>query len=242
MTSTRRLARAALALSIPIGALASVAQPAQAVTGYRVTATAGLSARTGPGTGYGFVRTLPYNTALDIGCQQPGETIGGNYMWDRLADNTWVADYWTSTPSYNSYIPGVQDCRNVSAPPPPTSTRKSISSNPFAPRYSDQCTFYAEERMHQQTGLYMPVYGNAYQWADQARAAGWTVGSAPAVNSVVVFPAGSFGSNVGHVAWTVQVSGNQVRIQDYNWMWKGAVVTDHWVTLPSGTQFIYSDR
>ena len=92
------------------------------------------------------------------------------------------------------------------------------------------------------TGKFMPVYGNAYQWASQAAAGGWTVGSTPAVNSVVVFPQWAFGSSVGHVAWVVQINGNRLRIQDYNWNYRGAVVTDHWVSIPAGTRFIYSDR
>lgn len=124
---------------------------------------------------------------------------------------------------------------------PPAGAR-SYSFNPFAKNFSDQCTYYAEERMHSQTGRFMQVTGNAYQWADQARGAGWTVGSAARVNSVVVFPKGAFGSSVGHVGWVAAVAGNRVRIQDYNWNWSGAHVSDHWVTIPSGTQFIYSDR
>lgn len=123
----------------------------------------------------------------------------------------------------------------------PASAR-NIGYNPFAASFSNQCTYYAEQRMANHTGRYMPVYGHAYQWAAQARSGGWTVGSAPAVNSVVVFPAGSFGSSNGHVAWVVAVSGNSLRIQDYNWNWVGARVTDHWVTAPGGTQYIYSDR
>jgi surface antigen len=124
----------------------------------------------------------------------------------------------------------------------PPATARTIRSNPFRASSSNQSTFYAEERMAQRTGMYMPVYGHAYQWADQARAGGWTVGAAPAFNSVVVFPRGAFGSTVGHVAWVVEVSGSRIRIQDYNWGRVGARVTDHWVGLVNGTRFIYSDR
>lgn len=132
------------------------------------------------------------------------------------------------------------------APPPPPgrppATARNIGYNPYAAYYSNQCTYYAEQRMANQTGMYMPVYGHAYQFASQASAGGWTVGTTPLPNSVAVFPAGSFGSSVGHVGWVVQVSGSQVRIQDYNWGFIGAVVTDHWVTIPAGSRFIYSDR
>ena len=47
---------------------------------------------------------------------------------------------------------------------------------------------------------------------------------------------------MGHVAWVVEVSGNRVHLQDYNWNRTGAHITDHWETIPAGTQFIYSDR
>lgn len=129
-------------------------------------------------------------------------------------------------------------------PPPgrPPASAQNIGYNPYAANYSNQCTYYAEQRMANQTGMYMPVYGHAYQFASQASAGGWTVGTTPLPNSVAVFPAGSFGSSVGHVGWVVQVSGSQVRIQDYNWGFIGAVVTDHWVTIPAGSRFIYSDR
>jgi hypothetical protein len=57
-----------------------------------------------------------------------------------------------------------------------------------------------------------------------------------------VFPAGAFGSSVGHVAWVVDYTSSSLRIMDYNWNWVGAKVTDHWVSIPAGTQYIYSDR
>jgi len=119
---------------------------------------------------------------------------------------------------------------------------RDIGYNPFAAHYGNQCTYYAEERMHSQTGRYMPVYGNAYQWATQAAAGGWTVGTTPATNSVAVFPAGAFGSSVGHVAWVIAVGSGTLEIQDYNWNHSGAHLTTHSVQVPRGTQFIYSDR
>jgi surface antigen len=220
------------ALMLTLSVLVVTAAPAAASQQYQTTDNVVL--RSGPGTGYSQVGSLANGSTITVVCQaQGGTNVGGNATWDRLDSGSWVTDFYTTSPSFNSYAPGLGACDTGS-------TRTSIGYNPFAANYSDQCTYYAEERMHQQTGLYMPVYGNAYEWADQARSAGWSVGSSPAVNSVVVFPAGSFGSDVGHVGWTVEVSGNQVRIQDCNWNWVGAQVTDHWVTMPPGTQFIYS--
>ena len=223
---------------------------AGAVAGYRVTGTGGvgLNARSDHSTSSPVRYRLAEGQAIDIACQDEGDVVNGSRIWDRLQDGAWVSDYFTSTPVYNGFSPGLPRC---SAPPttspqpssgrPPASAR-NIGYNPYRAQFSDQCTFYAEERMAHRTGMYMPVFGHAYQFADQARAGGWTVGTTPARNSVVVFPRGTFGSTVGHVGWVVEVSGNRVRIQDYNWKWSGARVTDHWVTLVAGSQFIYSDR
>lgn len=125
---------------------------------------------------------------------------------------------------------------------PAASDRESVGSNPYAAYSSDQCTYYAEEKMHEETGLWMPLFGDAWRWADGARRAGWTVTSTPVVRSVAVFPKGAFGSSVGHVAWVEAVSGGRVRITDFNWNGRGARVTDHWVDIPDGSRFIRSDR
>jgi uncharacterized protein YraI len=97
------------AASLPVGLLGM--QRADAVTGYHVTASPSLNARGGPGTAYAIVGTLPYGAPIDISCQQQGGTnINGNATWDRLSNGWWIADYWTSTPSFNSFIPGVHAC------------------------------------------------------------------------------------------------------------------------------------
>ena len=121
-------------------------------------------------------------------------------------------------------------------------TARNLGYNPYAAQWRSQCTYFAEQRMAERTGRFMPVTGNAYEWPGQARAGGWTVGSSPAVNAVVAFPRYSFGSQYGHVAWVIGVSGNSLYIQDYNWNGVGAQMTQHWVTAPGGTQYIYSDR
>jgi len=251
-------ARAAGALMVMAAGLVGVLQLASssafAYQRYYVTMDS-VALRSGPGTQFGVLQRVNHDTPIDITCQQQGGTnINGNATWDKLTGGQWISDYYTTTPSWNNYAPGLGSC---TAPPPaqppsgssggsvtghPPATARNIGYNPFAAKYSNQCTYYAEQRMANQTGKYMPVYGNAYQFADQARAGGWTVGTTPAVNSVVVFPIGAFGSSVGHVAWVVGFSGNSLHIQDYNWNYSGAHMTDHWVTTPSGTQFIYSDR
>lgn len=203
--------------------------------------------------GGSVIGSLSGGQRVHIACQAVGpattvQHFGTSTIFDHITSpvDGWVSDLPMADTPYGVRDGRLPACTNVPAPPPPSGRppagARTYSYNPFAARFSDQCTYYAEERMHSQTGMFMAVLGNAYQWADQAAAAGWTVGSTPAVNSVVVFPANSFGSTVGHVAWVVDVSGGQLRIQDYNWNFRGAVVTDHWVAVPGGTRFIYSDR
>ena len=123
----------------------------------------------------------------------------------------------------------------------PPANAVDLGYNPHA-SYSDQCTWYAEERMHQATGKYMPTTGDAWQWPSLLAGTGWTVGSAPALRSVAMFPRGAFNSPTGHVGWVVGIGNGTVRILDYNWNGRAGQVTDHWVTIPSGTRFVYSDR
>ncbi|HEY9371316.1 SH3 domain-containing protein [Streptomyces sp.] len=65
--------------------------------GYRV------NVRSGPGTKYSIVRTLPVGATVAIHCQQPGEWISGPYgttnLWDNIADGEFVSDAYVKTGS-----------------------------------------------------------------------------------------------------------------------------------------------
>lgn len=48
---------------------------------------------------------------LVVVCQvQNGPSVGGNRTWDRLDNGLWVTDYFTTSPSWNSYAPGLAGC------------------------------------------------------------------------------------------------------------------------------------
>jgi hypothetical protein len=36
--------------------------------------------------------------------------INGTGIWDRLSDGSYVTDYYTSTPAFNNYSPGLSRC------------------------------------------------------------------------------------------------------------------------------------
>ncbi len=157
-------------------------------------------------------------------------------------------------------IMGSEEYRRRQQSTQPTSGRQTGNGNVFRQAgYGDQCTAYALDRMHDATGLWMKVTGNAGQWADQARTAGWTVGTAPSARAVMVMPNASGyrytvrddGKSasyttavnvVGHVAWVEQINGDWALVSDQNWRRPGEV-GKRWVYVKGAPlQFIYADR
>ncbi len=83
--------------------------PAPVLRAYQVTAP--LRARTGPGLGFGIVRVLPDGAGIQIACQvRSSSAVNGSGIWDRLADGTYVSDYYTTTPAFNDFSPGIPRC------------------------------------------------------------------------------------------------------------------------------------
>ncbi|MEU1197319.1 peptidase [Streptomyces sp. NPDC005813] len=62
-----------------------------------------VNVRSGPGTHYSIVRTLPAGSSIPIRCQCPGETVTGPYgtskIWDNIANAQFVADAYVKTGS-----------------------------------------------------------------------------------------------------------------------------------------------
>ncbi|SRR6266508_983846 len=134
--------------------------------------------------------------------------------------------------------------------------RQTWSTNVFSEAgFADQCTAYALDRMHEATGLWMKVSGHAYGWPREARAAGWAVGAAPSINSVMVMsPAPGYKYDIrqlnglryktamhplGHVAWVEKIDGDWALIRDQNWR-RGAI-DSRWVMIKGAPiQYIYA--
>jgi hypothetical protein len=94
-------------------ALAVIAQPAAAAGTFALTGT--VNVRTGPGTTFGVVATKASGATFTLNCQwQGGSSVSGNRTWDSVtfSDGTKgaVADYWTTTPSWNSFAPNTGQC------------------------------------------------------------------------------------------------------------------------------------
>jgi uncharacterized protein YraI len=77
------------------------------VTRYPIAPGYRVNVRTGPGTQYGIVRTLPYGVKVPVYCQKPGERVTGPYgtsnIWDNIANGQFVSDAYVHTGS-DGYI------------------------------------------------------------------------------------------------------------------------------------------
>jgi hypothetical protein len=96
--------------------------PTPHCAGYCVHGTAGaLTAHVAPDAGSALAGSHAEGSLLSITCQAKGSAVGGSVIWDQLADGSWVADYYTTTPNYNAFSPPLPQCGGVVAPPVLTS-------------------------------------------------------------------------------------------------------------------------
>ncbi|WP_405880512.1 peptidase [Streptomyces sp. NBC_01136] len=76
---------------------------ASATLTYPIAPGYSVNVRSGPGTHYSVVRTLPAGSRVPIYCQCPGESVSGAYgtssIWDNIANGEFVADAYVQTGS-----------------------------------------------------------------------------------------------------------------------------------------------
>ena len=83
---------------------------------------------------------------------------------------------------------------------------------------SPQCTWYCWGRAYEKCGVSLPGFGNANNWYAAASSRGYSVGTAPAANSIAVFrDVGSETSGYGHVAFVEAISGTTAYITEGNY-------------------------
>lgn len=74
---------------------------AAALRYYSVAPGVALNVRSGPGTGYPIVRTLPVGAKVPIRCQSPGTKVSGPYgtsvIWDNIDNGEFVSDAYVYT-------------------------------------------------------------------------------------------------------------------------------------------------
>jgi len=90
------------------------------IAGYNVSAPGtGLKERLQPNTSQPPTNTLADGSPLDITCQATGQTVDGDYVWDKLSDGFYVSDLYTTTTGRNWVSARLPKCDRT---PPTLST------------------------------------------------------------------------------------------------------------------------
>ncbi|MEU6424507.1 M23 family metallopeptidase [Microbispora sp. NPDC046973] len=126
MKASSAAARSLILLAALVAGVLGIAVPAQAAT-YHVTGAdaQGLAIQSEPHVNH-VIRYVPNGTALNVSCQiNNGDQVDGRVQygrpfrtWDRLADGTWVYDWYMDTPTVatDGYSPGIAHCDSGSLP------------------------------------------------------------------------------------------------------------------------------
>jgi hypothetical protein len=83
--------------------------PPPAYYAYNVTGVAPgtLHERSGPGTNYSITGNLANGATIDIVCQTTGTSVHGTDIWDKLTNNSYVSDDYTTTPVFDNWSPPI---------------------------------------------------------------------------------------------------------------------------------------
>jgi len=108
-----------------------------------------------------------------------------------------------------------------------------------------QCTYWANYRYHQLTGIWIPWLGNAYEWYGQAVSYGWHTSDYPNPNGPSIMVLGPYVqsdySAYGHVAVVEKINGDgTVTTSNMHWPYVGVVSYVNFRYPVSGTHFIWA--
>ena len=101
------------------------------------------------------------------------------------------------------------------------------------------CTAYAHGRFAEITGKFPKMYGNAEDWWDEAKKAGYETGQVPKLGAICVWKAGQTHNSTdgaGHVAIVEQIKSNG-DIVTSNSAWKGLEFYTQEITKASGYMY-----
>lgn len=92
-------------------------------------------------------------------------------------------------------------------------TNVNAATNPYAATgpYGTNCTWYAWNMAYEKAGVALPGFGNAKEWYNDAKNAGYSVGTTPRANSIIVW--GGW-TSYGHVGYVERVEGNTLYVWD----------------------------
>ena len=100
-----------------------------------------------------------------------------------------------------------------------TSLTASAASNPFGKWQTIngvttiRCTYYAWQQAYDNTGVALPMLGNGCQWYDNAKNAGYSVGTTAKARSIAVWRSCT-NNSYGHVAYVVSVNGGKMTVNE----------------------------
>lgn len=132
---------------------------------------------------------------------------GRDTLWYKTADGYFVRglDIQTGTP--NAVAPDCAGQDDREAVRTVSSGRAMGQRQPTNTGTAGQCTWGALHQWFEAAGYYPALEGNAMDWADSARAHGWTVVTEAQPRAIVVFQPWLPGvSPYGHAAWVNSVS------------------------------------
>ena len=86
-----------------------------------------------------------------------------------------------------------------------------VSANPYNQNgpYGINCTWYAWNMANEKAHVVLPSLGNAKDWYNNASSLGYTVGTTPRANSIVVW--GGW-TSYGHVGYVESVGDNVINV------------------------------
>jgi surface antigen len=108
-----------------------------------------------------------------------------------------------------------------------------------------QCTYWADYRYHQLTGIWIPWLGNAYEWYQQAINYGWHTSDYPNPNGPSIIVLGPYVqedlSPYGHVGVVEKINGDgTVTTSNMHWPYVGVVSYVNFKYPVAGTHFIWA--
>ncbi|KAJ1645963.1 hypothetical protein J3B02_000833 [Coemansia erecta] len=193
---------------------------------YKIYKADEVNCRSTPSTSGKVVRVYTPKDEISLVCQISGETIFKNALWGKTTDGCYIADYYLKTGS-DGYVVG--KCKTANKIKSNKKAGPIKDDYPYKEKcdsvdkwnyYTCQCTSFVAWRINSRLKIKFhnmykgPNWGNANTWDNAARKTGVTVDDKPVPGCVAQSNAGKY----GHVAWVAAVSGNNVIIEEYNWV------------------------
>jgi surface antigen len=165
-----------------------------------------LNVRSAPSAKSQKIGSIRNNSRVVIVCYARGEMFSGGpfevttNIWNRLASGGFVTDAMLDTGSNDPVVPPC-DGETPSAAAPARATGQKSSKNTAAPGSAAWGALAKWFQVSKQK-FYPALTGPPKDWANSARALGWTVVESPEPRSIVVFAPGvDDAPPSGHVAW-----------------------------------------